>query len=278
MALTDPQTITDIDTVAAYLANPQVQLQGLPSSPTPIDCIVICASMILHQAEALFSTLQSNQDTTKTLILCGGIGHSTQSLYDAVAQHPRFSVLSDDIAGLPEARVLEKILDSFFDRDVITDHGRGCKILVEDQSTNCGQNAAFTRRVLENAGVQPRTCMVIQDPTMMLRTKVSFEKVYEDVISPPEFVSCPVFVPKMEMSEKEGGAVLYADCGPGLESETALWPLDRYLSLIMGEIPRLRDDEEGYGPRGRGFIPHVDVPVEVEDAWVRLRADFETRK
>ena len=32
----------------------------------------------------------------------------------------------------------------------------------------------------------------------------------------------------------------------------------------MGEVPRLRDDEHGYGPLGRGFIAHVDVPDEVE--------------
>lgn len=41
-------------------------------------------------------------------------------------------------------------------------------------------------------------------------------------------------------------------------------------SLALGEIPRLRDDENGYGPRGRGFIAHVDIPEAVEAAWRRL--------
>jgi len=32
----------------------------------------------------------------------------------------------------------------------------------------------------------------------------------------------------------------------------------------------LRDDEDGYGPRGRGFQAHVDVPPEVEAAYDAL--------
>ena len=39
------------------------------------------------------------------------------------------------------------------------------------------------------------------------------------------------------------------------------------LSLLTGEIRRLRDDEHGYGPRGKGFLPHVDIPEDVMDAW-----------
>lgn len=45
-----------------------------------------------------------------------------------------------------------------------------------------------------------------------------------------------------------------------------LWKPERFFDLIMGEIPRLRDDEAGYGPMGKAFITHVDIPIEVEDA------------
>ena len=44
------------------------------------------------------------------------------------------------------------------------------------------------------------------------------------------------------------------------------WTLDRFADLVLGELRRLRDDERGYGPRGTGFIDHVDVPPEVEAA------------
>ena len=48
---------------------------------------------------------------------------------------------------------------------------------------------------------------------------------------------------------------------------------ERYLSLLTGELPRLRDDSDGYGPRGRDFIVHVDFPAEVIQAWQTLKHD-----
>ena len=42
-----------------------------------------------------------------------------------------------------------------------------------------------------------------------------------------------------------------------------MWEIDRYVNLLMGEIPRLSDNPDGYGPCGRGFIAHVDIPAEV---------------
>ena len=38
-------------------------------------------------------------------------------------------------------------------------------------------------------------------------------------------------------------------------------------------VPRLHDDSDGYGPRGRDFIVHVDFPAEVIQAWQTLKHD-----
>ena len=57
-----------------------------------------------------------------------------------------------------------------------------------------------------------------------------------------------------------------------------MWQPKRYIDLLMGEIPRLRDDADGYGPNGRGFIAHVDLPPEVEAAFAELRSDFSVRE
>ena len=54
-----------------------------------------------------------------------------------------------------------------------------------------------------------------------------------------------------------------------------MWSLDRYVSLLLGEVPRLTDDANGYGPAGRGFIAHVDVPAEVHRAAARLAESTE---
>ena len=50
-----------------------------------------------------------------------------------------------------------------------------------------------------------------------------------------------------------------------------MWTIDRYVNLLMGEIPRLTDDENGYGPNGKNFIAHVDIPETVKTAFEELK-------
>lgn len=48
------------------------------------------------------------------------------------------------------------------------------------------------------------------------------------------------------------------------------YKMNGFLDLVMGEIPRLRDDENGYGPNGHGFFGHVEIPEPVLAAFDRL--------
>ena len=50
-----------------------------------------------------------------------------------------------------------------------------------------------------------------------------------------------------------------------------MWSLERYVNLLMGEIPRLTDNEEGYGPKGKDFIAHIEVPIIVQEAFDELK-------
>lgn len=56
-----------------------------------------------------------------------------------------------------------------------------------------------------------------------------------------------------------------------------MWEPERYMELLMGEVPRLMDAPGGYGPHGQGLIAHVDVPDEVIRAFEELRAEFPDR-
>lgn len=269
MSLTaNPDTAADINLIARFLAHEQIR--DLSTHP-PVDCIVICASAVLYQAGKLFGILEERPDLAKTVVLCGGIGHSTPLIYEAVTNSVEYNEIAKDVKGLPEARVLEKILDRYFDLSAITKDG--CKILIEMQSTNCGANASLSRKTLEAAGIlNPKTYIVIQDPTMALRTVASFKKTYGDLDIPPKFLSCPIFVPEMIAAD---GEMQYSKIGlPRGE----LWKPERFFDLVMGEIPRLRDDEAGYGPMGKDFITHVDIPVEVEDALQRLNKILGNRR
>ena len=63
----------------------------------------------------------------------------------------------------------------------------------------------------------------------------------------------------------DGDSLLYT------RSVWGMWDMNRYLTLLMGEIPRLRDDVEGYGPNGKGYIAHIDIPADVIQAFEWLK-------
>jgi hypothetical protein len=56
------------------------------------------------------------------------------------------------------------------------------------------------------------------------------------------------------------------------EAAIGTWTLERFVALVLGELKRLNDDENGYGPRGRNFLPHVDIPKSVSESYERLAA------
>lgn len=253
----DEDIAIDINTISDFLA-----ATDIPDirQAEPVDCIVLCVSALIRSAETVFEAITARPDLTKVLVLCGGIGHSTQYLYDAVGKS-KYAHLLARANGLPEAQVMNLILEDFLKSHSTT--LSGVKVLVEDRSTNCGANASETRKVLEANCMKPASIIVVQDPTMMRRTMASFRKVFADAATIPAFAGCPTFVPCVN---EDGGHVSHASIFPSHE----LWHMDRFVSLLLGEIPRLRNDEHGYGPKGKGFIVAVNIPSKVEKAWGTL--------
>lgn len=100
---------------------------------------------------------------------------------------------------------------------------------------------------------------------------MSFEKAFEgdEVI----FEACPTFVPRVTELR---GQLWFEERADITEGE--LWDMDRFLGLILGEIVRLKDDETGYGPRGKGFIGHVDMPGVVLEAYARLEKSVHAKR
>lgn len=262
--------VLDINTVSRFLAHPQVLSLNVHHA---VDVLVLCGNAILPIAEHIFSALEAHPTLTKTLVICGGIGHSTQLLYTAFRRSKKYSALANEIDGMPEAAAYELMLRRHYQKLAEhVDNGK-IKLIIEDKSKNCGANAIETRRVLERRGITTiKSCIVVQDPTMSLRTLAAFQHTYQDVSAPPEFIAFATFVPKVYL-ETTGDAHIEADFQASMTAiESAdLWGNQRFFDLLIGEIPRLRDDENGYGPRGKGFISHVDIPEQVENAWGRLQ-------
>ena len=92
------------------------------------------------------------------------------------------------------------------------------------------------------------------------RTQASFEKAWQK--GEVQFISYAAFVPLLQLKE---GKLAFAN-----EAHSEFCAIDRFLSLVLGEVPRLRNDARGYGPKGSGFITAVDIPAEVEAAYEEL--------
>ncbi|BFZ53609.1 hypothetical protein PYCC9005_000637 [Savitreella phatthalungensis] len=270
--------VEDANVIAAFVSNAEVSSLMDLRSETPVDCLVLCGSAILQCAEHVFRSLQGvpigGTPVFKTLVICGGIGHSTELLYTAVKARPEYAgVLEEVEMPAAESQVLYEIGRKCFDLDAVVER-TGVRVVVEDKSTNCGANAFETRKVLKQLSIPTtKQLVIVQDPTMSRRTKASFEKAYSGDLEDerPEFICCPSFVPQLVASKTEG--VAYDQNSPGLVDGNVdgLWEGYRFLSLLLGEIPRMRDDKDGYGPAGKDFIAHVDIPGEVEEAYTRLK-------
>ncbi|PWI71948.1 hypothetical protein PCL_10571 [Purpureocillium lilacinum] len=327
-----PGLVDAVNTISAFLAHQQIRtvddLTALLAAPLPphdgsttgndaaphVHVIVLCASSVIATAEYALKILSEYEEKAASatalrgsparlvLVLCGGIGHSTTLMHDALARHPRYSSLAGDLRGQPEARMLDAVRQQVFSREA-DGHERGAtsqsprfEVLLEDKSTNCGSNAIETKKLLDAHDITaPRTLVVAQDPTMCRRTVASFATVYKDHAATPttRIVGWPAFVPRVRAAAAAPAPESHSDSQSRqtarqddarvvaglvyeepeeLGPDAQLWPMGRFLGLVAGEVPRLRDDAGGYGPRGRGFIASVDVPAEVERSWEVLRS------
>jgi hypothetical protein len=89
------------------------------------------------------------------LIFSGGLGGITKQLWTE-PEADRFAAIAR-AAGVPADR-----------------------ILVENRSTNTGENVAFTRALLAERGLDPQTFILVQKPYMERRTFATFRKVWPE--------------------------------------------------------------------------------------------------
>jgi hypothetical protein len=100
---------------------------------------------------------------------------------------------------------------------------------------------------------------------MQRRSMLTWAREAEIAGSDARTLSHAVFVP--EVAPGPDGLPRLA-----VGQEAGTWTMERFLALILGEIRRLRDDRDGYGPKGQGFLPHVDIPEPVLESYQRLSA------
>lgn len=209
------------------------------------DVMALFGGSILAGVDVLARAMRAG--AARAYAIVGGAGHTTDALRARARELFPGLAFADDA---PEATVFSACLAAR--------HGLSADLL-ETRSTNCGNNVTYLRDLLAERGVPCRSVVLSQDAAMQRRMAAAAELEMPGV----RVVSYATY--RVEVVVRDGALAF------GHEP-LGMWDMGRYLELLMGEVPRLRDDEGGYGPRGAGFIAHVDVPEEVTAAWERLRA------
>lgn len=217
------------------------------------DILILAGHAIIPN---IFGALYFARQADIPVLLSGGIGHSTPLLRKAIQELPFINI--NDIDEKSEAELLSIIAMRIF-------HIPEEKILIEDRSTNCGQNANFSRDLLVERHFDINSAILVQDPLMQRRTFESFSYSWKQQNRHCQFTNWPVFKPKLLMTH--AGLTII---GGQLAGQ---WDIERYISMILGEMKRLYDDLSGYGPKGAGFIGHVSIPMPIVAAWQRLMAE-----
>lgn len=129
-------------------------------------------------------------------------------------------------------------------------------ILIENKSTNTGENLLFSRKLLEKLGVNPRSVLLVQKPYMERRTYATARKVWPEVecivTSPPiSFEDYPNdIIPKdiviNQMVADLQRILLYPSRGFQIEQDVPMRVRKAYDELIKrGFTKRLVEKEQG---------------------------------
>ena len=192
-------------------------LADVPPVPDRADIILAAGSHDLRGAERAAELFLSG---TAPLIICsGGYGKMTDGLFSK----PEGELFAERCItlGVPEE-----------------------KILIENKATNTGENFTFSRRILTEKGIVPKTGIATCKPYMAKRTWASGTKQWGEV---RWFVSTP----KLSF----------------MEYPTEETPLESTIQLMTGDLQRLRVYAE------KGFQAPVEVPDEIWEVNERLIQD-----
>lgn len=244
---------SDVNAIARFLAKQDVAAADWRSAG--IDLAILAGNETLHSVQTAAELVAGG--FRGELLISGGIGHATPRLEAAIRNHPRFRDV--ETANRSEAEMMASILTRHLG---VPDR----QLLVEARSSNAGENALFSWRRLTEARLVPTKVMLIQDPLMQRRLQATFQKSWAP-FTDAVFLSCAPFVPSVEFVD--GAMIVHTPDG------TEAWPPDRFVSMLLGEMLRLRDDERGYGPNGKNFIVSVRIPPEIEQANSRVTAAFD---
>lgn len=212
-----------------------------------VDVMVLFGGSILIGGD-VFAEAMKNR-IAKRYVIVGGAGHTTEIL--RVKMHNEFPEIETN--GLPEAKVFATYLKYKYNLE---------PDFLECKSTNCGNNITYLLDLLKENNLSFKSIILSQDATMQHRMEAGLRKYtsQDNIIINYAVYEADVVVRDNELEFKQ--------------DIWGMWDMERYITLLMGEIPRLSDDVEGYGPNGKNYIEHVEIPNEVRNAFMELKKEY----
>ena len=203
------------------------------------DVMVLFGGSILAGGDVLAEAIKNQ--IAKIYIIVGGAGHTTEALRTKMHE-----VYPDINTGnLSEAEIFNKYINLKY--NLSADY-------LECESTNCGNNITFLLKLLDENKILCNNIILSQDATMQHRMYAGLKRYRPDILA-INYAAYQVKIVGDDSALNYNTDIL------------GMWNVERYVSLLLGEIPRLTDDSKGYGPNGKDFIAHVDVPIKVQRAF-----------
>lgn len=212
-----------------------------------VDVMVLFGGSILEGGDVLAVGIKNF--IAKKYIIVGGAGHTTDTLRQVV--HLEYPDI--EITDFSEAEIFQKYIK----------HVYGCKAnYLETKSTNCGNNIMYLLDLLKENNISFNSIILSQDASMQKRMAAGLKKYVNNDVT---IINYATYCAKVLNQNDE---LVYE------ENIHGMWTIERYVNLLMGEIPRLSDDTNGYGPNGKNYIAHVDIPEKVKVAFEELKMVF----
>jgi len=119
------------------------------------------------------------------------------------------------------------------------------RVLIENRSTNTGENILFTKQLLAKHGIDPERFILVQKPYMERRSFATFRKVWPEK-------AVLVTSPRVSFDEYLNGY-----------SNEAL-SKDDVISIMVGDLQRIKLYPD------KGFQIHQEIPHDVWSAYEEL--------
>jgi uncharacterized SAM-binding protein YcdF (DUF218 family) len=150
------------------------------------------------------------------LIMSGGLGNFTQEIWTE-KEADKFAAIAIE-KGVPREA-----------------------ILIENNSTNTGENILFTQQLLKEKSLDPHSFIVVQKPYMERRSYATFKKHWPDK-------KLLVTSPQISFEEYPNEEI----------------PLERAIHIMVGDLQRIKMYPE------KGFQVYQEIPPDVWEAFEQL--------